>query len=287
MQEYFKWVAVATALLLAVEILAGRHKGVYRKGDYPLLLGSFLLGRWVMAPLAIGLIASFYSLVLPQQFKGTFADTPFWLAFPVLLLVSEFCFYWVHRCAHRANKFPVLWKIHRTHHSGRHMNVTLKYRLNLCWFFIIPAGWVNGMALYLGCTEAVLAEILVLQLWNLVTHSNFRWDDAIRKHRVWGPAFRALEHVFVSPGIHHTHHGYGRDGASHKNFCTVLSLYDWLFGTLHIPDGRPSRYGVPGDDVHWLEELLYPLVRVGRKAPQRQAEIHPAISQNGSKLEVQ
>jgi sterol desaturase/sphingolipid hydroxylase (fatty acid hydroxylase superfamily) len=278
MQEYFKWVTLATALLLAVEILAGRHKGVYRKGDYPLLIGSFLLGRWVMVPLAIGLIAGFYNLVLPQQLKGSLSNTPFWIAFPVLLLVSEFCFYWVHRCAHQPNKFPVLAKIHRTHHSGRHMNVTLKYRLNLTWFFIIPSGWVNGMALYLGCHEAVLAEVLVLQIWNLVTHSNFRWDDKLRKQPQFGRVFRALEHVLVSPGIHHTHHGYGRDGASYKNFCTVLSLYDWIFGTLHIPEGRPSRYGVPGDDVHWLEELCYPLVRMARSPSRSQPETGCAVN---------
>ena len=34
--------------------------------------------------------------------------------------------------------------------------------------------------------------------------------------------------------------------------------------TLHIPDGRPYRYGIPGHDAHWLEELAYPLVRIRR-----------------------
>lgn len=261
MQNSFVWIYTATALLLLIEILAGRHRGAYHRGDFRLLLGSFLLGRWVMAPLAIALMSGCYALFLPGQFQGALSDTPFWLAFPLLLLASEFCFYWVHRWAHNPVRHPVLWKIHRTHHTGRHMNVSLKFRLNLTWFFIIPSGWVNGLALYLGLGEAVIAVIITLQVWNLVTHSNFRWDDAVRSHPALGPMFRALEHIVVSPGIHHTHHGYGRDGASYRNFCTVLSLYDWLFGTLHIPQGRPSRYGIPGSDPHWLEQLFYPLVR--------------------------
>ncbi len=265
--EILKWMMVATALVLLVEVIAGRHKGIYRKEDFLLVIGSFLLGRWVMAPLSVGLKALLYGLVIPGHLKGSLAETPFWLAYPAVLLIGEFVFYWVHRWAHQPHRFPALWKTHRTHHSGKYMNVSLIYRLNLAWFFIIPSGWVSGLALFFGMGQAVIAYILTVQIWNLVTHSHFRWDDAVRRNRYTGPVFRALEHVFVSPGIHHTHHGYGRDGASFQNFGTVISLYDWIFGTLHIPDGRPSRYGLPGDNAHWLEELFYPLVRIRNKKP--------------------
>lgn len=275
MQSFFIWITVATVALLLLEIACGRHRGAYRRGDFPLLLGSFLLGRNVIAPLAVAAHAWMFATLLPAQWRGALTETPFWLAFPGVMLAGEFVFYWVHRMAHDPVRHPVLWKIHRTHHSGAHMNVTLKYRLNLFWFFIIPVGWVNGLALYLGLTHGVIAYLILLQVWNLVTHSHFRWDDPIRRHRLAGPLFRALEHVFVSPGIHHTHHGYGgRNGASYRNFCTILSLYDWLFGTLRIPDGRPARYGLPGHDVHWLEELLYPLVRMKKK--ERAAQAQPA-----------
>jgi hypothetical protein len=33
-----------------------------------------------------------------------------------------------------------------------------------------------------------------------------------------------------------------------------------MFGTLHIPQGRPSRYGVPGPKLGVAEDVLYPLV---------------------------
>jgi sterol desaturase/sphingolipid hydroxylase (fatty acid hydroxylase superfamily) len=265
MQRYFLWVTVGTVILLIIEVLAGRHKGAYRKGDAPLLIGSLVLGRAVCAPAATFMVASAYNVLLPQH-RDALKGTAFWIAYPAVLLAAEFCFYWVHRWAHTTagSRFPVLWKIHRTHHSGQHMNITLLTRLNLFWYFILPTGWVTGLAIYLGLGDGAAAAILTLMAWNAITHAHFRWDDPIRRHRLFGPAFRALEHVIVSPGMHHTHHGYGRDGASYRNFAIVLSLYDWMFGTIHIPSGRPSRYGLPpGHEAHWLEELLYPVVRLG------------------------
>jgi sterol desaturase/sphingolipid hydroxylase (fatty acid hydroxylase superfamily) len=264
MAKYILWVTIASVIVLLIEILAGRHKGVYRKEDFFVVIGSFVIGRWAMVPLATMLVASVWSFGLPG-YRGALAGVSFWPAFAVVLVATEFCFYWVHRWAHEAkgSRFPVLWKIHRTHHSGKHMNVLLTKRLNLFWFFVLPTSWISGLALYLGVVEPALAVTVLLMACNLVTHSHFRWDDAVRRHRQIGPLFRALEHVFVSPGIHHTHHGYGRDGASFRNYALMLSIFDWAFGTLHIPEGRPWKYGLPGPNAHWLEELAYPLINVG------------------------
>jgi len=271
MTEYLMIVAVFTVPVLVLEIIMGRHKGVYKKEEFLVLLGSFFLGRNFVVPLVTALIAGLYLLFFPQ-YKGALGHVSFLLAYPVLLLVDEFCFYWVHRWAHVSHhpeNNSLLWKMHRTHHAGKYMNVLLNCRVNLSWFLVVPTAWVNGLALYLGMFEVVAVNMLVKMGWNLITHSNFRWDDGVRSHRLFGPIFRALEHVVVSPGIHHTHHGYGRDGANYKNFGVVLSLYDWIFGTLHIPQGRPSKYGLPGKNAHWLEELFYPVVRIGAKAPSK------------------
>jgi sterol desaturase/sphingolipid hydroxylase (fatty acid hydroxylase superfamily) len=276
MGKYILWVTIASIVVLIIEIVAGRHKGVYQKGDFKILIGSFVIGRWAMVPLATMLVAAVWGFALPG-YRGSLAAVSPWLAFPVLLVITEFCFYWVHRFAHESKsaKHPVLWNIHRTHHSGKHMNVLLTKRLNVFWFFILPTSWVNGLALYLGMTEAALGVTIATMVWNLITHSNFRWDDTVRRHRLAGPVFRAMEHVFVSPGIHHTHHGYGKDGASYRNYALMLSVYDWMFGTLHIPDGRPWRYGIPGPNAHWPEELAYPLVNFGSRAQVQAGEPSP------------
>jgi len=266
---YMGWVTAGAIIVLVAEVLAGRHKGVYsRKGELPLIAINMAVGRFLLGPMAGILVAMIWSALLPP-FRGALANAPLWLAVPGVMLFGEFCFYWVHRWAHQGAKSrSLLWMIHRTHHSATYMNVSVWMRLNLWWYIIIPNAWSMGLALYLGLNEAAGIYIVLNATWNIVTHCDFRWDDAIRRQRYVGPAFRALEHIFVSPGIHHTHHGFGKDGASYRNFGVLLSVWDWVFGTLHIPEGRPYRYGIPGHDAHWLEELAYPLVRVGnRKEP--------------------
>lgn len=262
---YMGWVTLGAFVVLLAELATGRHKGAYRrKGEFRLIGLNMMLGRFLIGPVVAILIATVWSTVLPR-FRGALGEMPLWLALPLVMLAGEFCFYWVHRWAHQGAKTRSwLWMIHRTHHSATYMNVSVWMRLNVFWYFIIPTGWTMGLAIYLGLAEAAGITMALNASWNIITHSHFRWDDAVRSHRLFGPLFRAAEHVIVSPGVHHTHHGFGRDGASYRNFGVMLSMWDWLFGTLYIPDGRPYRYGLPGHDAHWLEELAYPVVRMGR-----------------------
>src|SRR3546814_14136418 len=85
-------------------------------------------------------------------------------------------------------------------------------------------------SVYFGQELAATLTILTIYGWNLITHAHFRWDDAIRRSRRFGRLFRAIETVLVSPGIHHTHHGYGRDGASFRNYAVTFSFLDRIFG---------------------------------------------------------
>ena len=61
----------------------------------------------------------------------------------------------------------------------------------------------------------------------------------------------------------HSHHGYGKDGGNYRNFGIFLSIYDWMFGTLHIPKARPARYGLPDPTPHWADDAFSPL-NIGR-----------------------
>ncbi|MFC4295904.1 sterol desaturase family protein [Novosphingobium tardum] len=253
----------AAVLILLAEIWAGRHRGAYSPHDLSVTVLCAAIGVAITRPLSALLAASLFAFAFPEG-RNSLEGASFGTAFVLILLASEFGFYWVHRLAHdsRNTRFNWFWGFHRTHHSGKFMNVLLNFRVLPIWSFIVPNTWIWGLAVYLGLGSATAAVIVVVTIWNLVTHANFRWDDAIRSHRIWGETWRILEHAFVTPGIHHTHHGYGKDGASYRNFGVVLSIYDTIFGTLHIPDGRPSRYGLPGpNDVHWTREVFYPFGR--------------------------
>lgn len=254
---------IATLLILVAEIWAGRHRGAYSWQELKVTLLCGAIGVAITRPLS-ALAAAFLFATIAPGFQHSLEGVPFIYAVIGILLLSEFGFYWAHRLAHesRTTRFSWFWGFHRTHHSGKFMNVLLNFRVLPLWSFIVPNTWIWGLSVYLGLGSATAVVIVIATIWNLVTHANFRWDDAIRAHPRWGKPWRALEHVIVTPGIHHTHHGYGKDGASYRNFGVVLSLYDTLFGTLHIPDGRPFKYGLPGpNEAHWTREVFFPLGR--------------------------
>lgn len=268
-----EYLYAATVLILIAEIIAGRHRGIYDKQAWMVTLGCIVASA-VSRPLAALVIAAVIAFLLPQ-WQGALSGTPLLWSWLAIFLLAEFCFYWAHRWAHEAKsgRQAWLWKLHRTHHTAKFMNVGVTIRVNAFWSFVVPTTWIIGIAAYLGMGDAAGLTLATIYLWNLITHANFRWDDAIRANWVVGRAFRALEHVVVSPGIHHSHHGYGRDGGNFRNYAVTLSLFDWMFGTLHIPTGRPWKYGVPGPNPHWTEEVLYPLVRVRDRDARRRRDL--------------
>lgn len=256
------WVLTVVGIVLVIELVQGRHRGVHRLQDGLLIAASFLASL-AMRPLLAILTAFVIGLLLPR-WQGVLSWAPTLPSFLVLLVTAEFAQYWVHRLAHDPLRHKLLHGMHRTHHTAPYVNVTLLYRSNVFWSVVHPYGWCAASAIYLGQAEAAGMLLLAVLLWNAITHSDWRWDDAVIAHVPKGSALvQAFELVFVTPRIHHAHHGYGRDGTSYRNFNTMLTVFDRMFGTLHVPQGRPWRYGVPGGEHHWVAQMLYPLLPLG------------------------
>ncbi|MBV9993928.1 MAG: sterol desaturase family protein [Caulobacteraceae bacterium] len=263
------WIYGGTVALLVAELAAGRARALFSRRELAMYGACIALNRFVTASASAVLIAYALRLAVPFH-RGAFAHAPLWLAFPVTLLTAEFCFYWVHRWSHDGAAKPWLnwlWRLHHTHHSADYMSVLVTLRQNIFWNFVVPTPWVLALAVYAGQEAAATLTIMTIYGWNLITHSDFRWDDKLRALPVVGRLFWASEHILVSPGVHHTHHGYGRDGAMYRNYAVTFAFLDWMFGTLHVPQGRPSRYGIPGPRLGVAEDVLYPLVRSRKTQP--------------------
>lgn len=265
---------LATLVVLALEVIMGRYRGLLTSDNVKSTLAS-IIGNGITRLLATIVIAYAVGSILPA-YQGALSETPLYIAFPAVFVLCEFCFYWVHRWSHEAKgkRHDWLWKLHRTHHSGKYLNVIVTLRQNIFWPFVVPTPWVLGISTFLGLEQGAALALTTIYGWNLITHADFRWDDVIRRQPRVGPVFRAIEHVLVSPGIHHTHHGYGRDGGNFRNYAVTLSLFDWVFGTLHIPEGRPWKYGVPGPQPYWAEDVFFPIVRPRKEQPIAVASEH-------------
>lgn len=260
MENLGQWVLAVTGVILIAEVIAGRHRGIYSRSDWLVNAICIFVGAAVR-PLGAVVVASLIGWALPGG-RGALADVPFVRALIGIILLAELANYCVHRGSHQlkgSRGFDWLWRMHRTHHTAKYVNVLLNFRISLFWALVAGLTWVMSLAIYLGQAKAAGAAIIVFSFWGIFTHSDFRWDDAIRRHRLFGPLFRGLEHIIISPGVHHSHHGYGRDGGSYRNFGIFLAIYDWMFGTLYIPEGRPYRYGLPGATPHWADDAFSPL----------------------------
>ena len=260
------YLAIIFFAVLAFEILAGRHRGIYRKQDIAVTVVSEIFRKAATQPAAIFIYFVVLKFFIPQ-YEGSLSELPFLPCFLLTLVLADFAFYWVHRLAHeaKATRHQWLWKLHRTHHAGKYMNVTVTSRINIFWVLFAPIAWVSTIAIFLGQELAGVMTLVTIWGWNLLTHSNFRWDDYLRDNQYTRKPWAVFEHILITPGVHHTHHGYGRDGKSYRNYAVMFAWIDWMFGTLHIPKGRPAFYGIPGEHPHWAEEIFYPLIRVSDK----------------------
>ncbi|MBB6193734.1 sterol desaturase/sphingolipid hydroxylase (fatty acid hydroxylase superfamily) [Sphingobium wenxiniae] len=260
MGNLIHWVFAVTGVIFIAELVVGRHRGIYSRNDWFVNTICILFGL-LLRPLSAAAIASVLAALLPQ-WKGALAGAPFLPSLIAIVLLGEFANYWVHRLSHQfkgARHMDWLWRMHRTHHTGKYVNVLLNFRTSLFWTLVGGLSWVLALSLYLGLALPAGFAVTLFMLWGIITHADFRWDDAIRAHPRVGTAFRAMEHVLISPGVHHSHHGYGRDGGNFRNYGIMLAIYDWMFGTLYIPKGRPFRYGIPGESPHWADDAFAPM----------------------------
>jgi sterol desaturase/sphingolipid hydroxylase (fatty acid hydroxylase superfamily) len=273
------WVLAATGIILLAEIAAGRHRGVYRRSDW-LVNGTCIVVGSVVRPFGAVFAAAAVGWILPAG-KGALAQMPFVPAVIAIVLFAEFTNYWVHRLSHEFKGRRLgdwLWRLHRTHHTAGYVNVVLNFRTSVFWGFVAGLTWAFSLAIYLGLAGPALVAIGLFSFWGIVTHSDFRWDIPLRRHRWFGPAFRLIEHVIVSPGMHHSHHGYGKDGGNFRNYGVLLSIYDWMFGTLFIPEGRPFRYGIPGATPHWADDAFSPFNLGSLLSARRAGPVSPVSS---------
>ena len=86
-----------------------------------------------------------------------------------------------------------------------------------------------------------------------------RRGTTIRFHpdpSIFGP----LRFVVASPAFHRWHHALDDDGIG-RNFAAIFPFIDLAFGTFHLPESEPGRFGAPGADVpdDFAGQLAWPL----------------------------
>lgn len=150
-----------------------------------------------------------------------------------IVLLDLWMYAW-HRASHTA---PLLWRLHRTHHSDPAMDATTAVRFHplepaLSHALRIPV----AIGLGIGAGHVVLYEALLLPII-ILHHSNVRLPTVVD---------RALSFLIVTPNLHRSHHSPAPE-CRNRNFGSVFSFWDRLFGSL-IPtcSAVGHRFGLDG-----------------------------------------
>jgi sterol desaturase/sphingolipid hydroxylase (fatty acid hydroxylase superfamily) len=165
-------------------------------------------------------------------------------AFALTLVALDAVRYGNHRLWHRV---PVLWRLHRVHHSDVDYDLTVGLRFHPIEAIAGNVAVIAAVVALGAPVWAVIASDVATVALGYFAHGNVRVPAAVD---------RALRALLVTPAMHSTHHSVERDEAM-SNFGSVLSVWDRLFRTYRdraragdaiafgLADERdPSRLGI-------------------------------------------
>lgn len=143
---------------------------------------------------------------------------PAWIAGLVAFLVLDFAVWLEHVASH---KIPILWAIHRIHHSDSGFDVSTALRFHPLEI-VLSMVWKAGVVVALGAPVwAVLVFEIVLNGAATFNHANARLPGSLD---------RALRLLIVTPDMHRTHHSVAR-AEMDSNYGFNLSWWDRIFST--------------------------------------------------------
>ncbi len=159
---------------------------------------------------------------------------PVWGHLLLGFVVRDFVQWWVHRLLHW---HPRLWEFHKVHHSVEQMGFAAHLRYH--WMETVVYRSIEYIPLAMigiGLNDFFVIHIFTLMIGHF-NHANFTFNLGIFKY------------IFNNPEMHIWHHVYEipEDRKHGINFGISLSVWDYLFGTAHIPkSGKNIRLGFPG-----------------------------------------
>lgn len=245
-------------------------------------LRAGMLGGMVVSS---SVVAAGVSVLLTKIF-GTAApfSAPLFVILALATIVQVVLFdlgYWIgHRLMH---EIPLLWEFHKTHHAAEVLTPVTSARshpvddLIQTNFIAGCLGFGYGVLVYLF-GEA--AQPVTLLETNVIFFVYFLTIFHLRHSHIWLPIRGWLGYIIQSPAHHHIHHSTApRHVGKNLGFC--LSLWDWTFGTLYVPDKQEQlEFGLGHESAEFAsvkDLLLRPFHNVLRLVASRAKPTPPPV----------
>ena len=181
-------------------------------------------------------------------------DLPIIVQVIIMMLAFEFLTYWYHFAAH---KFVLIWRFHAIHHSPRQLYSLRAVRFHPFDELIKYIVDVLPFAVLAVAPEVVYGHFIVVAITGFFQHSNCRVK--------LGP----LNYVVNGPELHRWHHSEYIE-ESNRNYGNVLIIWDVIFKTRFLPQGRDvSSIGLINRNypMDYLRQMVTPFIRDLDKRP--------------------
>lgn len=155
-----------------------------------------------------------------------------WTRIPLEVVLLDLVTYLLHRAYHVV---PVLWRLHVVHHSDLDLDVSSASRFHTGEVLVSSVLKV-GVVVLLGISPRglVVFETVMLACAQF-QHANVRLPRRLEYGLWW---------TIVPPAMHRIHHTPPREDTN-SNYGTILTVWDWLFGTLRRrPAAAVASFGV-------------------------------------------
>jgi iron(III) transport system substrate-binding protein len=231
----------------------------------------------IISPLLISRIALTTGLfyLLNNYFEsnyGALINAPYWLA-PLsytlfLFLFDDFTRFLVHKALHQ---IPILWTIHKIHHSAEYLTPFTVYRTHPLEGVVFTLRSIMVQAITISLFVFLFgSKIDLLSIYGVnfllfifnVTGANLRHSHFKISY---GNFF---EKIFISPAQHQIHHSVAEEHRD-KNFGAILAIWDFFGKSLSISKSNHNvKFGISDSDYvnsHKLRTIyIYPFVEMGQ-----------------------
>lgn len=205
---------------------------LFRVGFFTDLLGYGLLQSYLLG-LLISALIGWVDASTGWSKLGLVSGWPVALQLALFFVTHDFYIYWFHRLQHKSD---LLWRTHEAHHSVDDVDWLSGTRSHALEIVINQTVEFLPIVLLGAAPEVALIKATIDAVWGMYIHSNLDVRTG------------ALQHVFNGPEMHRWHHARELPLPG-RNFATKLAIWDWLFGTAHLPPYKPERYGL-GDAAY-------------------------------------
>lgn len=193
-----------------------------------------------------------------------------------LALLGELFYYITHRAYHEV---PFLWELHKVHHSAEVMTPITFIRAHPIDLVIqnsmklISIAIASGIFLYFYPNKD--GAIMVAGI-DAAAFIYYMIGANLHHSHIWLSFGRPIEYLIMSPAQHQIHHSTNPKHFD-KNYGSMLSIWDWLFKSIYIPEKHEDiTFGLGKEEYknydstfkllyHPMEQMF--LIAIGKKKP--------------------